>query len=59
MNVCGEWVGRAPKPLSLPRGETAPPTTLMLGFSAFRKSYVVASSFSYAGAARSCGCFYT
>ena len=53
MNTVGECVGRMPPATSPPRGETAPPSTVMSLDTAFTASYVRASRLSYAGAAAS------
>ena len=53
MKPVGECVCRVRLGLSLPRGETAPPSTSTSGFAAFSASYVCASRLSYAGAAAS------
>src|SRR5690348_4975000 len=53
MNAVGEWVGREPAGLSLPRGESATPYTVACGRAALSASYVVARSCSNAGAAAS------
>ena len=38
MNVVGEWVSRPVLGRSMPRGETAPPMTRMVGTAAFSAS---------------------
>src|SRR5262245_13442699 len=53
MKTVGEWVGRVPFGLSLPRGASAPPQTVTPGSAALIASYVCASSVRYAGAAAS------
>src|SRR5919197_4264662 len=53
MNAVGECVSRPVFGRSTPRGETAPPRTVIFGDTAFRASYVFTRSDSYAGAATS------
>jgi hypothetical protein len=40
MNVVGEWEGRMPNGLSVPRGESEPPQTVITGETAFSASNV-------------------
>src|SRR4051812_28675055 len=53
MNAVGEWVGRAPAGLSLPRADSDPPMTLIAGETCLIASYDVASRSRYAVAATS------
>ena len=49
----GEWVSRPVPGRSIPRGDTAPPKTLIVESTAFNAVYVRARSARYAGAAAS------
>jgi len=44
MKTVGEWVSRAVPGRSIPRGEIAPPKTLIAGLNAFSAVYVRLSS---------------
>ena len=53
MKIVGEWVGRIPSGLSVPRGDTAPPSTVTDGAAFLIASYARVSRRTYAGAAAS------
>src|SRR6187455_3327324 len=45
-NVPGEWIGRTPVALSLPRGEVSPMATFACGLPALIPAYPAAASFA-------------